>query len=319
MKRFVTLVIHADTSEADRQDASYFLGKLLKLLDGSDASCGVSKTTVDRARQVMEAQSSKASVSMFQTGWTEAEQWHSQLLELVAKCQSKSQTQATVDELSNDLIRQQKKTDEARQQQKQEKGTEDKLDRDRNSVVQQIRNVVAESKRETPGRPKRPTAPRSKPSRPGNNAKAADWNRYEREMREYDSRMDRYRDDVRDYDARVKEWEQADRQRRAQLAAQKTQLDSLLTMAVNSCKAQEALVKELNIGVADLNKQLQELRHKLDMARLLLARAESGAPNPETLQRPSLNPVLDFRARISSSLQDGRHPLNRRALVAPLL
>ncbi len=83
MKRFVTLVIHADTSEADRQDASYFLGKLLKLLDGSDASCGVSKTTVDRARQVMEAQSSKASVSMFQTGWTEAEQWHSQLLELV--------------------------------------------------------------------------------------------------------------------------------------------------------------------------------------------------------------------------------------------
>ncbi len=121
LKRFVTLVIHADTSEADRQDASYFLGKLLKLLDGSDASCGVSKTTVDRARQVMEAQSSKASVSMFQTGWTEAEQWHSQLLELVAKCQSKSQTQATVDELSNDLIRQQKKTDEARQQQKQEK------------------------------------------------------------------------------------------------------------------------------------------------------------------------------------------------------
>ncbi len=104
----------------------------------------------------------------------------------------------------------------------------------------------------------------------------------------------------------------------AQLAAQKTQLDSLLTMAVNSCKAQEALVKELNIGVADLNKQLQELRHKLDMARLLLARAESGAPTRRLSS--GLLSTLCWTSRANQLVSPRwSPPLNRRALVAPLL
>ncbi len=66
LKTLVRQVIDPEMKENDRQDVCAFLGKLLFILDSSEGPCGVSKATTDRARLVLETQSSKNSVATFE-------------------------------------------------------------------------------------------------------------------------------------------------------------------------------------------------------------------------------------------------------------
>ncbi len=125
LKRLVSMTIHADTDDSDRQDASYFLGKLLKLLDSCETTCGVKRETIDRAREILSKQSGNTAVTMYQTGWTETQRWDDELRSLWEKCRDQAAAQATSKDLHARFDEAEKSLGEAKASQKAESDLED--------------------------------------------------------------------------------------------------------------------------------------------------------------------------------------------------
>ena len=223
LRAVVTQLLKADMKETELQDVSIFLGKLLKLLHGCETSCGISKATIERAKQALQTQSSQTAAAAFQAGWTKSQDWEQEMRSLLARCAGKAKTQSVAEEVSHNLEVTENKYIELQTQRKQEKDRENELDVQRLAAQRQQKEILIEMRRPTPGRPIEPRRGSSGLSRPGPKASDAEKKKYDKEL---DREFDDYEKEVRDYPAKLQAWLVRDQRRRELLAEYKTKADA---------------------------------------------------------------------------------------------
>ena len=328
-KQVVTMTLGIDSASIDLLTANCgLIGGVVGMLRADGKDSGVSISTLEKGKEVLLVKiKAKNATSKLEEQFAEASQRGHELLALVGRFESvgdekaeklNSSTQAEYQRIKQEQL-------DLRDDLKSAGGEKRDLEENRTKWIRKRSAILAELKRETPGKPRQPRQPskptKSPPKLPKGFLNPTERERAEREyvrdMREYNDSIAKYilssaqhERDMAVYNAQYQIWKQADDARRAPLQAELQRVGPEVASAEKALKDMQSEIKQ---GVAlDLKQntnKYEQLKRSASISSIAFEHVTSNDPKTKRLLRPSNFNLLDYQwesTRLRKSLRDIR-------------